>query len=837
MKKRFLPAASCAAALSAVLLAGCNGEDLPQPASAPLQITGVVLATPDQVAAAQSAGLLSRVGAFLLGDVYAHIVGLTPSPATPVQLVRLNSAGAVSEVIATVTTDGQGRFSFDDIPALDSSLAVRVDIDGAPMHSFVTGPVVDITPASELVVRRVRTALSGGGALANFTVSEVAALTGFVRGLDVDVTGLSFEDAVDEIDGIAGSVLGELLAAYATPGTVTVLRGGNYGAVDLVSTFHGPGPLEHGAVDLASGQGPVNFRSSSDTPGEGFILRGAFLHDLTDLHAVTFASDVQVELGVELSQTLHVVNSRGQLILADTARPEIEVAGIGAVSGDGSLLIYPVSQGLRSEDELLTSGMGVRFAGRWELPRSFEDLPRLDPEGGGPTSYNLVQLTQGLSGNGSGANTITLATAAGPVSFDSTPAGAISGSTQSAGSFAAPSLVSSAIALDLDGHAVAPASHPDLVADGLYSVLQSGGQVQIGRSDGAMLGTGSLTQDGGIVAFQTFSGAYDEADPAEVRMLHGSRTFSVAVRRPPPASPPVQVSGDYNVVQYTAYVSDQGGAAGATGIVASGIRYGTVSLNAGNVGGATFSKWASFDLAAATGLPIEEPPPGGGDDDPPPGGGDDDPPPGGGDDDAPPGGGDDDPPPGGGDDDPPPGGGDDDPPPGGGDDDPPPGGDDDPPPGGGDDDPPPGGGDDDPPPGGGDDDPPPGGGDDDPPPGGGDDDPPPGGGDDDPPPGGEDDDPEGGAGIQSLGELVSLQAGQTALMSLTRPEGVSGNFDVDAVAGTVTMTLTIVTAEGSETVTGTGAVSANGEFIALAVESEDAVSQGRGLLFLVRQPQ
>ena len=74
-------------------------------------------------------------------------------------------------------------------------------------------------------------------------------------------------------------------------------------------------------------------------------------------------------------------------------------------------------------------------------------------------------------------------------------------------------------------------------------------------------------------------------------------------------------------------------------------------------------------------------------------------------------------------------------------------------------------------------------------------------------------------------------------MSLTRPEGVSGNFDVDAVAGTVTMTLTIVTAEGSETVTGTGAVSANGEFIALAVESEDAVSQGRGLLFLVRQPQ
>jgi hypothetical protein len=50
--------------------------------------------------------------------------------------------------------------------------------------------------------------------------------------------------------------------------------------------------------------------------------------------------------------------------------------------------------------------------------------------------------------------------------------------------------------------------------------------------------------------------------------------------------------------------------------------------------------------------------------------------------------------------------------------------------------------------------------------------------------------------------------------------------------GKMTLTLTV----GDETITGDGAVTQNGDFIALATSSDDGVRKGRGILFLVRQP-
>ncbi len=72
---------------------------------------------------------------------------------------------------------------------------------------------------------------------------------------------------------------------------------------------------------------------------------------------------------------------------------------------------------------------------------------------------------------------------------------------------------------------------------------------------------------------------------------------------------------------------------------------------------------------------------------------------------------------------------------------------------------------------------------------------------------------------------LSSQSGQQSLSS--------GSYDVLA-NGAVTMILTI----GDETITAQGAVTQNGEFIALATGTSngDSSRQGRGILFLIRQP-
>ncbi len=91
----------------------------------------------------------------------------------------------------------------------------------------------------------------------------------------------------------------------------------------------------------------------------------------------------------------------------------------------------------------------------------------------------------------------------------------------------------------------------------------------------------------------------------------------------------------------------------------------------------------------------------------------------------------------------------------------------------------------------------------------------------------------GGSLLSNRASLDAVSHALTALPSAT-PEAVSGSITAPTGDGTTSASLTI----GADTVTGTGAVTANGEVIVLATKITDTASAdiGRGLLFLIRQP-
>lgn len=582
--------------LIVLLLSACTTDDgLPGMSSEPVPVTGTVQGNQSQVATTPS-GILTRLAAFLTGrDAMAEISGLTPLAGITVELVRLDSSGAIiEEGLAFDVTDADGSFSFPDPPApVDSTLMIRTDtLD--ELRALVSGSVINVSPATEFTTREVLGALDESIALGNFLPQEIAALHALLVTMDVDLDGLDVEQSIIELSTTAGSMFTSMLAAYSAPGADQVLRSRNFSLIEFSTRLRDPGVLgaELGGIDLVAGQGNMNFGAGSDAPvstGSQLFL-GHFLHDLDSVRDLDVEQDEEGGMfGLELSDLLHVVAPDRRLLIADRGEPARSVAGIGAVSGDGRLLIYPMDISARNDSDILSAaGAGLRIATRWE-PMAVPPDNSLFDAGGTGTGYHLVRLTHRLAaGAEPGDNRVVLTTTTGSLTFDSSNTeaqvfGDENGDGRVYGDYQSTGLVHSALALDLDTDSLT-APVDNALFDGLYYVIPGSG-VQLRDETGVMLGNGIYSEDGGLIAVPTFAGGFEED------MTGAERALLVAMRKADEAPP---VSGIYNVVGHTLSL------AGGTGVVESAYRYGTITLD-GNavVAGDLFGKRAGLDLASA----------------------------------------------------------------------------------------------------------------------------------------------------------------------------------------------------------------------------------------------
>lgn len=613
--RRLVAVAACVCAL---LVGACSSGDGIEVAPTAQQVTGTVFQPAGALAAAQGTGFLARLAAFFSRAAHAAITGLTPFGSVTVELVRLDAFGDVVDLLDETVAEADGRFGFEVDPPLSSTLAVQVAGQPTTMRAIVTGPVVDITPASELAVQSAAETLRG---LVAFSVSEMAALTSLLRGVDIDLGGATdFAGAVDLLRAEASGLIASLIPALEetdAPGS-TVLRSRNFSAIDFSLTLRDPfwlGPQGFdGGVAISGAQTTLVFGSNSDRPTFGLEFGDInhFLHDLEEVRNVA-ASSAFIP-GRDLSEVLHVVTAGGQLLLADGERPDLDVAGVGAVRApDGSaMFVYPLSLGVRPVeagriDELQASGMGVRFAAEWSVGPPAE-LTRLDG------AYNVVQLRHALSGAASGiGSSVRATTATGVMGFDgSTPVpGNFDGEARDYGAFDySPSALPAGEALDLTTYTVTASTDPEaaLPENGLYFILPSTAFVQLRHADGDLLGFGVVDPDGELAAFSTASGGFpaDAEDDGSPLAGLARRTLSVAIRQP--ASPPPVFEAAYNLVHYAILLA---GDPGETGIVTNEIRHGRVRLdNNGNitaVGGANgiLSKRSALNVAQAR---VEEEP-------------------------------------------------------------------------------------------------------------------------------------------------------------------------------------------------------------------------------------
>ncbi len=605
--------------LLAVALGGCSNSEIPtfeQTGNTINTITGTVTAPAgdiEQFASVQTDSLFSKVATFVLGPVYADIIGLAPVAGATVNLVQLSNG----TIVATTTTGQNGSYTFTNTPAIGPNSAFAVQVTGQTntMRAIVTGAVVDISPTSEVVIDAVLDSLGGGVTIGNFSIQEVAALHSHLVTLDTDVTGMTFGNAVQAIMTAGGTVFLNLVVAYSAPGTDAVLRSSDYSVMDFSGVLKDPfvvpviGAL--GGVEIGSGQGAMIFGGNRDSPNPGLVATGKFLHDFTSVQDPSGQSDNAFPYTLILSNLLHVTNANRQIAIADSINPSSSVAGIGATTETGTYMIYPLDNSVRVEDDALSvSGMGLRFAARWRQSNQdaqppLQDLTLLDAPGGAGTVYNQIRLQQTLTGEESGANTVTLTTAVGTATFDSTAQTYDFDEPRDFGSFVS-NTVTDSLQLNLADYSVA-ASTSSNVLSGLYYVPQNGGLVQFRDSAvGTLLGWGSTSsdgeRDGEVVGVNMFSGGF--ADP----VTSVERSFSIAIRRGSGMGTG-NVSGVYNVVEYAGYLSDGLNGNTPTAFVETGISYGTVSLNgAGGITAGTLArKRATIDIAAARGETGAEP--------------------------------------------------------------------------------------------------------------------------------------------------------------------------------------------------------------------------------------
>lgn len=561
--------------LIVVLLAGCGDDGDPAAETAdgpgnPPRVEGAVLAPAERRAA-----------------------GLVPLEDVQVSLFRVGGSGeAIEPALQTASTDADGAYAFESLPE-QGLLMLQAAADTAVLRAYVSGGRVDVTPASELVVRRVTAVIDDTAPLSNFSRAELAAASGYLLSLPMaDADG--FEATLEALDAAAGPLFTEILTAYAGAGVVSALRSGSYGAVEFGVTLRDPGALESedlaGGVDVGSGIGMMSFGDVDDAATSPAFLARELLLLEPDGAVRSSTRDEVLAPTDDLSGLLHVPAANGQLLVVDAAGGAAAIPGV--LPASGALMIYPLGAADNS-GAFAAAGEGLRFAARWFDPSAVEPNTRLDPLGGEPTLYHLMHMFLSFAGDGEPA--MTVGAGSGAVVFDSSPqsrAFAGDAGERNFGDFAM-SAGRAPLTLTLGDYAVSQIDPGGASpAAGLYRVVAGTGLLELrGDSDGAPLGAGVLTADGEIVAMQT--AAVAEAGAME-------RGFAIAVRRANDVVPPI--GGVYNLFEYAVHIAGDGEDPPETAFVVNVLRHGVVRLDAddGVVGEAMLLRRESrLDMASA----------------------------------------------------------------------------------------------------------------------------------------------------------------------------------------------------------------------------------------------
>lgn len=502
-----------AALLSAALMLGaCDSGFIPTEPSILRSVSGVVMVPAgDQDRFVDNGFSLPRMLASLLGrEAQAEIFGLTPIVGATVQLVVLDESGNVIEVRGSFRTDASGAYGFTDVPAIASTVAVQLlDDSGNPaLRAIVTGRTVNISPASEAVVRSIIDDIVRveGTPLSNFDVQEISALSSLVAGMDIDVRNMDTAQAIDAIRNGAMPLLAEVAQGFAGPGVVPTLHNSLYGGVDFVPVL-----IEPSAA--GSGDGGIELRT--ETAAWGFddlnIIAGGQLfglrtrHDLSNTRPpFSFPEGDQDspawQAAASIAGIQHIVTAEGKLLVGDAASSAV----IGAATSDGGLLIYPRAV---TENNGAALGRGIRIAARRGEGAGILDHTALDPSGTG-TDYHLVRLRQTLSGplGNTGENAIAVAAETGTVLFDTGRQVTGTGSTNPLYGMSSIGAISSdRLLVDLDGAftLTEPAAQTDPIDAGFMVVLD--GTTAMFRQNGTFYGQGYVANRGEILTLQTSS--------------------------------------------------------------------------------------------------------------------------------------------------------------------------------------------------------------------------------------------------------------------------------------------------------------------------------------------
>ena len=194
-------------------------------------LTGQVLVPNGVVASLAQPSLADMALDLVFPAAAADLNGIVPAPAgTTVELVRLNSFAEVSAILATTTTDSNGRYSFDLSnlglsPEITLAVQVRNNSNVVILRAFVSSTGVDITPESETVFREIHDAILDGIPFGNITVEEVTSLVRALRNLSTnsgEVVGINISNTVENLLGIfsADRNIIEFRDAATAPGRV-----------------------------------------------------------------------------------------------------------------------------------------------------------------------------------------------------------------------------------------------------------------------------------------------------------------------------------------------------------------------------------------------------------------------------------------------------------------------------------------------------------------------------------------------------------------------------------------------------------------------------------------
>lgn len=217
--------------LLALSACGGGGDGGGGSAAPTTTVSGSVRAPNGQIAFNHSPGFLDRVATLFTPTAYASIAGLSSVPdGTLVQLARLNAAGTDFSVLATtVTAGGSYSFNLTNLGLLIANdMMVRVANGTVQLRAFVTSSNVELDPTSESAVRLVLQRLNAGATLSNFTVQELADITGSINVLATAkqlAAGTNLENTVTTIQNAVAANAGLMAFIVAAGGAGQTTQG------------------------------------------------------------------------------------------------------------------------------------------------------------------------------------------------------------------------------------------------------------------------------------------------------------------------------------------------------------------------------------------------------------------------------------------------------------------------------------------------------------------------------------------------------------------------------------------------------------------------------------